>query len=136
MYHKNKQIELTDFLHAGSNSHILKGDWLGEWASFGCGQFGDGTLKLTVFEEWIDGKNWYLASCCRFRKTKSWSNLSWVCMIKSECGKPGHGPLTLTVSQKWMDGINWFFHAGTNSGKQNIESIIFGWLQWKMTIVF
>ena len=27
----------------------------------GCGQSGDGTLKLTVSAEWIDGINWFFA---------------------------------------------------------------------------
>ena len=53
MYLKNELIELTDFLHAGTNSRKLKGDWkfLGVgMVKNGFSQSGDGTLKLTVFE--------------------------------------------------------------------------------------
>ena len=63
-------MELTDFLHAGANSHKLKGDWksLGwAWSIDGFGQSGDKTLKFTVSEDWTDGINWFFA--CWYRLT-------------------------------------------------------------------
>ena len=53
-------MELTDFLHAGTNLNKLKDDWKISWFSMvknECGQFGDQTLKLTVSEEWTDEIN-------------------------------------------------------------------------------
>ena len=43
-------MELTNFLHAGTNSLKLKGDckFLGEHVKHGCGKYGNKTLKLTV----------------------------------------------------------------------------------------
>ena len=43
-------------MHAGTNSHKLKDDGH-SMVKNGCGQSGDGTLKLTVYEEWINGIN-------------------------------------------------------------------------------
>ena len=60
LYLKNEQMELTDFLHTGHKfmqikrrSKILGVDMV---KNDGCGQSGDGTLKLTVSEEWTDGR--------------------------------------------------------------------------------
>ena len=39
----------------------------------GCDKSGDGTLKLTVPEEWTDGINWFFACWYKFSKTRSWS---------------------------------------------------------------
>ena len=46
-------MELTDFLHVGTISHKLKDDrkFWGEHGQKWVCQSGDGTLKLTVFEE-------------------------------------------------------------------------------------
>ena len=41
----------------------------------GCGQSCDGTLKLTVSEQWTDGINWFFACWYRFKKIKSWSKI-------------------------------------------------------------
>ena len=75
----------------------------------GCGQSCDGTLKLTLSEEWTNGINWFLACSCRFITVKSWSKIYWVGMVKNGCGQSGHGTLKLTVSQNWTDEITWFF---------------------------
>ena len=60
-------------------------------------QYGDGTLKLIEFEEWID---WIFVCWYRFTKTKSWSKNVWVGIIKNGCGQSSYGTLKLTVSQK------------------------------------
>ena len=39
----------------------------------GCGQSCDGTLKLTLSEEWKNGINLFFACWCRFITVKSWS---------------------------------------------------------------
>ena len=75
----------------------------------GCSQFGDGALKLTVFEEWTDGINWFCACWYRFGRVKCWLKSLCVGMVKNGCGQSGHMNLKLTISQKWTDGINWFF---------------------------
>ena len=75
----------------------------------GCGQSCDGTLKLTLSEEWTNGLNWFFACWCRFITIKSWSKFYWVGMVKNECCQSGHGTLKLTVSQNWTDEITWFF---------------------------
>ena len=72
-------------------------------------QSGDGTLKLTVFEEWTDGINWFYACWYRFTEIKRWSKSFWVYMDKNVRGHSGHGNLKLTVSQKYTDRTNWFF---------------------------
>ena len=75
MYLKNEQTELTDFLHSGTGSRKLKGgiNFLGMVSGNRCGQSGGGTPKLTVFEEWTDGINWFYACWYRFAKIESWS---------------------------------------------------------------
>ena len=75
----------------------------------GCGQSCDGTLKLTLSEEWTNGINWFLACSCRFITVKSWSKIYWVGMVKNGCGQSGLGTLKLTVSQNWTDEVTWFF---------------------------
>ena len=97
----------------------------------GCGQSCDGTLKLTVSEEWTDGINWFFACWYRFTKIKSSSKFFWVGIVKNGCGQSGHGTLKLTVSSKLV-----FLHAGTNSGKLKVNSMIFGWVCSKMALVF
>ena len=56
-------MELTDFLHAGTNLYKLKFalKFLGVgMVKNGCGQSGNGTLKLTVSKEWTDGVTHFL----------------------------------------------------------------------------
>ena len=55
-------------------------------------------------------------------------------MVKNGCGKSGDGTLKLTVSEEWTDGINGAH--GTNSGKLKVNSMIFGWVWFKMAITF
>ena len=49
-------------------------------------------------------------------------------MVKNGCGQSGHQTLKLTGSQEWIM-IEWtdILHAGTNSGKLKVISMIFGW---------
>ena len=92
----------------------------------GCGQSCYGTLKLTVSEEWTDGINWFFACWYRFTKIKSWSKISL----------GGYG-------QKWMwpvwsldSKIGFLWHADTNSGKLNVDSMFLGWAWSKLAAVF
>ena len=71
MYPKNEQVELIDFLHATINFCNLKDNWKFFGVGMvknGCGQSSDGSLKLSVFEEWTDGINWFYACWYRFTK--------------------------------------------------------------------
>ena len=52
----------------------------------GCGQSVQGTLKLAVSQEWIDGMKWFFACLCKFRKAKCLFIDFWVGMVKN-----GHG---------------------------------------------
>ena len=56
-------------------------------------------------------------------------------MVKNCCGQSGHGTLKLTVSEEWK--IEWtdFLHAGANSGKFKVISLIFEWIWSKMDMV-
>ena len=94
-------MELTDFLHAGTNSLKLKGGWKIFGVSMvknGCGQFGDGTLNLTVSEEWTDGIKWFFAYQYKFRKAKCWFSDFWMGMVKNDHGLLVHETLNATVS--------------------------------------
>ena len=57
-------------------------------------------------------------------------------MVKSGCDQSGHRTLKLTVSQmnKWNEKV--FLPAGKNSGKLKVDSMIFGWVLSKLTMVF
>ena len=66
------QMDVTGFLHAGTNSHKLKGD----------GESDDGALKLPVFKEWTDRGNWFYEYWYRFTKIERWSKFFWVDMSK------------------------------------------------------
>ena len=62
IYRTNQWNSLI-FLHVDANSHKLiwqKIFWVGVVRD-GCGQSGQGTLKLTVSQEWIDEMNWFFA---------------------------------------------------------------------------
>ena len=51
-------------------------------------------------------------------------------MVKNGCGQSGQR------AQKWTDGIKSFLHAGINSGKLKVDSIIFVWAWSKMAMAF
>ena len=75
LYFQNEQMELTCFLHAGTISHKIK-RWLKilgvSMVKNGSGEFGGGSLKLTVSEEWTGGRNWFFVCWYKLRKAKSW----------------------------------------------------------------
>ena len=75
----------------------------------GCGQSCDGTLKLALCEEWMNGINWIFACWCRFITIKSWPKNYWVGIVKNGCDQSAHGNLKLTVSRNWIDEITWSF---------------------------
>ena len=56
-----------------------------------CGYSGHRTLKLAVFQEGINGINWFF-----------YFNKFWVIMVKNGCGLLGHGTLKSAGSQEWM----------------------------------
>ena len=113
MYLKNELMELTEFLHAGTNSSKSKVNWkFLEWA----------WLKWAWPVWWGSSKSnciwrrnrWNKLILCmliQIHKIKCWSNIFWVGMVKNGCGQSGHGNLKLTVPQKWTNGINWFFSS-------------------------
>ena len=55
-------------------------------------------------------------------------------MVKNGCGLSGHETLKLTVSQN--KSIEWtgFLHAGANSEKSKVISMIFGWAWSKISV--
>ena len=102
----------------------------------GCGQSGDGTLKLTLSEKWTDGINWFFACSYRSTKIKSWSKIFCVGIIKNRCDQSDHQTLKLTVSQKWTVEQTDFLHVGTNSGKLKVDSTILGCAWSKVAMAF
>ena len=48
-----------------------------------CDKSGYGSIKLTVYQEWIDGMNRFFECWCRFKKTKSCDSGFRVGMIKN-----------------------------------------------------
>ena len=63
----------------------------------GTGQFGDGALKLTLSEEWTDGRNWFFACWYKLRKAKKFNDF-WVGMVKSGYGLLVYKTLKSAVS--------------------------------------
>ena len=66
----------------------------------GYGQSGDGTLKLTVSEEWTDRINWFLLVDKDSKKLKVDQIFFWVGMVKNGCGQSGHELWTKLIF--WM----------------------------------
>ena len=89
----------------------------------------DGTLKLTVSEEWTDAINWFFACYYRFTKNKIWSK-----NILLGMGQKKGVVSLITRLYKWLRQKNkkmeWidFLHADTNSGTLKVDSMIFGWV--------
>ena len=136
---QRKSMKQPYFLYNDTNSQKLKVFWKvfgGVWSKIsmiknGYGQSGEGTLKLTAFEEWADGIDklinwcWYMIT-----KIKSWSKNFWVWMVKNGCGQSGRR------AQKWTDGLRLFLHAGKNSWKPKVGSIILRRVWSKMAMTF
>ena len=51
----------------------------------GCGQFGDGAVKLTISQKWRDGINWFFlhAGTNSEKLNSSWFNDFWMGMVKN-----------------------------------------------------
>ena len=73
----------------------------------------------------LDGINGFFVCWYRFTKIKSWSKIYRVGWSKNGCGQSGHGTLKSAVSS-----ILSFLHAGTNSGKLKVDSVIFACQKW------
>ena len=93
----------------------------------GCGQSFDGTLKLTLSEEWTNGINWFFICWCRFRKIKNWSKIYWVGMVQNGCGQSVHGTLKLTVSKlnRW-NNLSFCMLVQMQEGWKLIRSFLSG----------
>ena len=92
------------------------------------GESGHRTLKLTVFQEWIDGMNWYFARWCKSRKAKSYFNDFCVGMVRNGHGHLVHETLKSAVSKEWVYKFSWFFACwlwGSNF-----------WLDWHHILYF
>ena len=68
----------------------------------GCGQSCDGSLKLTVSEEWTGGINWFFVRSYRFLKIKSWSKFLGG-LVKNGCGQSGHWTNGLYLKNEQMN---------------------------------
>ena len=57
-------------------------------------------IRLQDFKiKWICEIAWFYACWCKFKKTKSWSNMFWFGMVKNGFGQFAHDTLKLTASQ-------------------------------------
>ena len=92
--HLDSKIELTNgiqllfacwYSFMKINLKVLEVGMIKNW----CGKSCDGTLKLTVSEQWTDGINWFFACWYKFTKVKSWSIIFWVDTVKIECSQSG-----------------------------------------------
>ena len=99
----------------------------------GCVHPGQRTLKLTVFQEWVDGLNLFFACWCKFRKLKSNFNVFWVDVVKIGCGHLVHETLKsaewvyeLNCFLKWNQ-LKWIDCDAINFGKTN-RSTLYLWL--------
>ena len=72
----------------------------------GCGLLSLGTLKSTVFQEWINEMSWFFACWYKFRKAKSYFNIYWVDMLKNGWGLVDQGNLKSGLSDKWFDELS------------------------------
>ena len=95
-------MELTDFLHAGTNSCKLKDDWkfLGRaWSNLGVASLVRG-LQNWLSEEWTDGITDFLhvdPDSQKLEADQTFFGWEWK---KKRCGKSGHGTIKLALSPK------------------------------------
>ena len=85
----------------------------------GRGQSGHRTLKLTLSQKLTDGRNWYFACLCEFKKGKSYFNDFWVGMTRNECGYLGHETFRSIASKNEFMNSADFLHV-------DCEEVIFG----------
>ena len=91
---------------------------------------------VTGLKKWQYLKNELFTCSYRFTKTKSWSEMFCVGMVKNGCDQPGHRTQNLAVSQKWAGGINWFFAYWYKFWKAKSWFNIFGCTWSKMATAF
>ena len=125
-------------MHAGTISHKLKDDWkcLGWtlkilWVNMAknwCGQSGNGTLKLTMWE-WTDGI-YKLIFCMLIHELKADQIFFWLGMVKNGCGHSGH------KSKKWTDRLKSFILCWYEFRKTKVDSTVFGKAWSKMAMAF
>ena len=92
----------------------------------GCGQSCDGTLKLTLSEEWTNGINWFFACWCRFITIKSWSKIYWIGMVKNDCGQSGHGTLKLYLKTEHKINLIFCILVQMQEGQKLIQWFLSG----------
>ena len=109
--YQNEQMKLTDFFACWHKFTQIK-KWL---KIFGVsmvknrnGQFVDDTLKLTVSEEWTDGRNWFFACWYKLRKIKNWFNDFQVGVVKNGHVLLVHETLKTAVSNGYTEGFRRF----------------------------
>ena len=92
------------------NEKLVKTFWVG-MVKNEFGQFGHGTLKLIVYQEWTNGMNWFSGCWCKFRKAKSCFNDFWLRVVTNDHGLLVHETLTSAVSYEWIYELSWFFEC-------------------------
>ena len=93
----------------------------------GGGHSGLRTQKSALFQEGINGINWFLACCFKKSYFKSYFNNFWMVVVKNRHGLLGPGTLKSAVSW-WADVL----YADTNQRKLKVTLIIIGWTWSKL----
>lgn len=85
--------------------------WLGVVQN-GCDHSGHRTLKLALFQKWIDELNRFFSCWYKFREPKTNIYSFRVDTVKNGRGHSGHGTIKLAVSQEqiikefWLERLN------------------------------
>ena len=69
LFHLNKSIKWSGFLHIDANSQKLKADWKIDgwtWTKMGVAKVVRGTAKLNVSQKWAEWINWFFARWHKF----------------------------------------------------------------------
>ena len=120
---QSKSMKQPHFLYVDINLQKLKVDWKvfgGAWSK---------RLWLTWFlEELMELTDFLHAVTVSHKLKGDWKffGLAWWKM-----GVASHKNKKMN---RWNKVI--FFHAGTNSGKPKVNSVIFGWMYWKIAMTF
>ena len=67
-----------------------------------------GKSQDSEIQEWVDGRNWYFACRCKYRKTKSYFKDFWVGIVRNGHGHLVHETLEPAVSKEWVHEFSWF----------------------------
>lgn len=70
---------------------------------------GHKTLYLAIYHEEIYEINWFWASCCKFKKGKSYFDNFSLGVVQNGRGHLCHATLKVALSQEGNNEINWFF---------------------------